>query len=632
MLEDLQLVDQICDEFELAWKNEQTEPPQLTTYLARGTEEIRLQLLVALLAIELWWRLKLGESPKITDYGSLASEYQDELSAVFSSEKEAFAKHLSRLGSLSSLGISISPGGQDKRDPWPSVHLRSIDNTSGEFRYKLLNVIGRGQFGVLFLAHDQVLDRRVAIKVLSAEVVLRFGSVDRCLHEARMIAKLKHPNIVPVHDAGTTDDGVVFIVFHYVEGTTLANWSGGNRLSLHEAVRLVHRLALALTEAHKQGIVHRDLKPANVLIESDTHEVYLVDFGLAAVPSIEGDGSGVFGTPAYMSPEQARSEKATSHSDQYSLGVILYELLTGRLPSYGTSVQKTIDSIVSQPVVSARSINPSIPVGLEEIFTRVLAKRPEDRFETSEEFASALSNYLSPNETAGTWSVTRRGVLWAAVCGGAVFSAMAYRKLLTTTPAESGAGAEMISARGLLKRCDLLANRNGGPFYPVDSMWPLRSGDSVRFEIELERAAHVKIIWVSGTGDATLVHPVDEISDDSSSAVLSVRSPIEVDSGWPLEGEAGMESAWILVNEGGPVQVSADDLSIPARVVKDHSHFRSITHDAGSGFMVDFGEEGSGTRSLGGSKVNSTDLLRDYLDVLKEKCDAVRVFDLPYDG
>ena len=632
MLDDLQLVDQICDDFEFAWKNEQTETPQLTSYLARGTDEVRLQLLVALLAIELWWRLRLGESPKIADYGSLASEYQDELSAVFSSEKEAFAKQLSRLGSLSSLGISISAGGQDKGDPWPSVHLRTIDNISGDFRYKLLNVIGRGQFGVLFLAHDQVLDRRVAVKVLSAEVVLRFGSVDRCLREARMIAKLKHPNIVPVHDAGTTDDGVVFMVFHYVEGTTLANWNSDRRLSVHDAVRLVHRLALALTEAHKQGIVHRDLKPANILIESDTNEVYLVDFGLAAVPNSDGDGSGVFGTPAYMSPEQARSEKATSFSDQYSLGVILYELLTCRLPSYGSSVQKTIDSIVTQSVVSARSFNSSIPKGLEGICTRALAKRPQDRFETCEEFASALSRYLAPIDSGPSRGVARRRVLWAAVTGGAVLSVMAFKNLVTLMPEESRSGTGRISGPRLLKRCELLVNRDGGPFYPVDSMWPLRQGDSVRFEIELQRAAHVKIIWVSGTGDASQVYPVDGESVDTSSPVLSVRSPIEIDSGWPLEGEAGMESAWILVSEGGPVQVTADDLSIPARGVKSHSHFRSIAHDVGSGLMVDYGEEGTGTRSLGASKSNSTDLIRDYLEVLKEKTDAVRVFDLPYDG
>ncbi len=634
LLDDLHLVDQICDQFELAWKSKEAERPLLSHFLATGTEETKPQLLLSLMAIELWWRMKAGQSPQIADYESLIPEYEEQLNAVFCSEKEAFAKHLSRLGSNSSLGVSISPAGQGEGDPWPSVYLRAADNIRGDFRYKLLNVIGRGQFGVLFLAFDQVLERRVAIKVLSPEVVIRFGGIDRCLHEARTIAKLKHPNIVAVHDAGTTDDGVVFLVFHYVEGTALSNWVSDHRLSVQESVRLVHCLALALTEAHQLGIVHRDVKPANVLVESETNEVYLVDFGLAIALDKDGDGSGVFGTPAYMSPEQARSEKVTSFSDQYSLGVILYELLTGRLPSYGASVQKTIESIVSQPVVSARSINPDIPSGLDKICSRVLAKLPEDRFETTGQFASALANYLSPIKSERYAGVTRRGVLATAVFGGAVVGAMTSTGLLLNSQGDSEAEpAEGLSVSELLKRCDLLVNRAGGPFYPANTMWPLQKGDSVRFEIELTRAAHVKIIWVSGIGDSSQIYPLEGFAGEPPTPVLSVLSPNEVDSGWPLEGDPGIESAWILISEERPIKVISSDLTIPSRGVEDYSRYRSIAYDADSGVVVDYGDEGSGTRSLGGaSKASSGDVIRKYLEALKEQFDAIRVFDLPYDG
>jgi len=275
-------------------------------------------------------------------------------------------------------------------------------------RFQIVRELGRGGFGVVFLADDPMLGRRVALKVPRLEALADPGLRERFLREARAAASLDHPNVVPVYEAGQV--GLVcYIVSAYCPGPTLAAWLRDHNgpVDPRWAAELVATLADAVQHAHDHGVFHRDLKPANVLLFPSAANFAagefaftprLTDFGLAKLmeADIDQTSSGVLlGTPPYMAPEQIEGWAAGPGSDIYALGVILYELLTGRLPFLGASVAVTLELIRAGSPESLRRLRPELSRDLETVCLTCVRRDPRQRFASAGELAADLRRFLA---------------------------------------------------------------------------------------------------------------------------------------------------------------------------------------------------------------------------------------------
>ncbi|HLB09918.1 MAG TPA: serine/threonine-protein kinase, partial [Gemmatimonadaceae bacterium] len=258
-------------------------------------------------------------------------------------------------------------------------------------RYSIGRQLGEGGMAIVFLAHDLRHDREVALKVLRPEVSAEIGA-ERFLLEIKLAAGLTHPHILPVFDSGEAD-GLLFYVMPSMEGRSLRERLDRERqLSLMEALRIAREVASALDYAHRHNVVHRDIKPENILLHDGSAMV--ADFGIGKVLSATGRSitqTGLaIGTPAYMSPEQSAGELSTDgRSDLYSLGCVLYEMLTGEPPFTGVSAQAIIAKRFVSPIPKVRTTR-DVPEAVDTAVTRALARTPVDRYPTAAEFAEAL--------------------------------------------------------------------------------------------------------------------------------------------------------------------------------------------------------------------------------------------------
>src|SRR2546425_1980419 len=292
-------------------------------------------------------------------------------------------------------------------------------------RYEIRSKIGEGGMGEVYLARDTQLDRTVALKILSAEIARDQQRLYRFLQEARAASKLKSANVAHIYEIGEVE-GHHFIAMEYVEGQPLNKKIGGQPMQAAEIVKLGIQIARALDEAHSKGITHRDIKPQNIMVTSDA-EVKILDFGLAKLSSIPSQAADltpdselatkvktspgiVMGTVNYMSPEQAMGRDVDHRTDIFSLGVVLYEMATARVPFSGASLTETIDRIAhAQPEAIAR-INYNVPPELEVIIKKALRKNRDERYQSARdllvdlrdlerelEFASRMEHSVAPS-------------------------------------------------------------------------------------------------------------------------------------------------------------------------------------------------------------------------------------------
>ena len=379
-------LDRVCDRFEAAWKETPDRPPRLEDFLPPVGSLSRAPYFRELFEIELHYRRDTS-GPAIDEYLQRFSEFAT-----------LIAEHAADCSASSNPdGSEVAPSTVADGDAGTKVVLPPV-RVPG---YEIGSVLGRGAMGVVHRARQVRLNREVALKILLEGSPSTEGEIPRFRIETEAVARLNHPGIVQVHDAGQcrTEVGatVAYLAMEYCPGGNLTAKLAGKPLAPREAAALVEQLARAVHAAHTSGVVHRDLKPSNVLLDAGGHPK-VADFGLAKL--LDGVGQtysgALLGTPAYMAPEQAegKNRDVGPPADTYALGAILYECLTARPPFKGPTVAETLLQVCNDEPVPVRRLQPETPRDLETIALKCLHKEAWRRYGSAAELADDLNRFL----------------------------------------------------------------------------------------------------------------------------------------------------------------------------------------------------------------------------------------------
>ena len=422
----------------------------------------------------------------------------------------------------------------DMRSP-PTEHnekLRArLQEAIGE-GYKLVELLGRGGMGIVFRAREVALDREVALKVLALDPLLAPDAYERFEREAKLAARLDHPHIVPIFAVGQRNN-VAFYTMRLVRGGSVEEMlGGGKQLSLEHAIKLLRDVAAALDHAHRQGVVHRDIKPANILL-GETGHALVADFGIAKAlgpRDVGSTGTGIIGSPGYMSPEQWKGSDVDGRADQYSLAIVAFEMLAGRRPFESPQIQDILRMHLSGEVPPMSHYRTGIPEGVNDALRRALAKDASHRFSSVSAFVDALEGLRSASVGMQTQrhrrfepkTLARRkgagGVLMTLALIAGVGAAFAFPQ--TRDPM-------MEAMQPVFRAAGLAHDPTPGPTSPNGGL----SIDSVLRDTASVQPAVVPVI---------------------SDSALGARTPIGLDSTLGLEnGPRRMQWGWIRVAING---------------------------------------------------------------------------------
>ncbi|MAF65973.1 MAG: hypothetical protein CMJ84_10005 [Planctomycetes bacterium] len=667
------LVDKQCDAFERAWSN--GDRPAIGDLLDAVPEEGRPDLFGELLALELELRARAGEGSEIGAYKDQYSSYDKVIERAFD-EFHSWAESTDVLDAA--LKSRFIPSDQDTQaraletrewSPEGAAPLGSQgerpDTLDADIprqigRYKVLRKLGQGGMGTVVLAHDAVLDRKVALKLPRFDPRDGAEAIERFYREARAMATVHHPNLCPIYDVGE-HDGCPYLTMAYIDGQSLTEEiDSAGPIEPHEAVRLVRKLALAMHVAHEAGILHRDLKPSNVMIDQKG-EPFITDFGLASrdcQTEAELTQSGmVIGSPAYMAPEQVSGSRGAvgPHTDVYAFGVILYQLLCGRRPFEG-AVLAVLGQITSGKSPTPLSTVADVDEQLEAICLKAMAHDVDSRFQSAAELAEALRTYLDHDparrrkrDGPRSTSLARSRVLVVVVTlflAAGVLATIIFKGLPRANPevdlprtATAGIAADFNNSDGvalqgaeelashLLPSQPVPAKTSTGEFYDSgqelegDDSQGVASGDldgDGDLDVVVANLEEPNHVWLNDgagrfenhqelAGEETLDVALGDLDGDGDlDAAFASRSPSNPGGIWLNDGEGRFtDTGWKLAGEEPWKIVFADidgDADLDAVVANAHGPNRVFRSD-GSGHLLDSGQR-LGSGQLLGSKAS----------------------------
>ncbi|MGI8631216.1 MAG: protein kinase domain-containing protein [Solirubrobacterales bacterium] len=465
-------------------------------------------------------------------------------------------------------------------------------------RYQVLSKLGEGGHSTVYRARDEVLEREVAIKVMHVDLSSDEAARERFRREARSVARLSHPNVVNVIDAGRDDDGFPFIVFEYVTGQTLKHRvRQRERLPIAEAVAYAIEIALGLAAAHDHGLVHRDVKPQNVLID-DEGRGKITDFGIAVSGDTESitDPGRVLGTTDYVSPEQAMGRPVDGRSDLYSLGIVLYEMLVGEVPFHADNPVGVAMKHVREAVPDVQRKRPEVSAALASVVERATAKHPANRYPDARSMLGELEQALEVEAArAGTTAGEATVVLDAVKAQRPIGSRRSWGLAgLAGLAGTVGAALAIVLASGDDTEREPLSARTAAD---EKARIALSAGDASDFDPECDEREHSELVGLAVDGDprrtlwTTETYKVRDLGKPGVGLAIDLGSRMQVSelrmrsarAGWDFEVRASAEDSapdsiedWRLLKTVANASTD-EEVTVPATASGDRHYLVWIT-------------------------------------------------------